>query len=147
MTAAWAASSSAPAGWQLVSRPAGSGRQRKGREVGCAGSGAERRRGNPMCVPAGLARGRGRRNGARGGEFRLAEAAGGCGRQPWADVQSQVCRSVALSSVAFESFYGLTMIITAAHECLSRARRCTEINPFGPPDSSEQAPLSHSLHR
>lgn len=64
------------------------------------------------------------------------DGAGGCGCQPWADVQGQVCWSVTLSSVAFEPFYGLTMIITTA-ECLSRARRCPEINLLSPPDGSE----------
>lgn len=136
-------------GGQPLSRPAGSGHQRKGREVGCAESGTERRRSNPVCVPAGLARARGtgRVMGAvqAGTGSWGVDGAGGCGCQLWADVQGQVCWSVTLSSVAFEPFYGLTMIITA--ECLPCARCCMEINLFSPPDSSEQALLSHALHR
>ena len=36
-------------------------------------------------------------------------------------------------------FSGLTLIVSMADECPSRARRHTEISLFGPPDGSEQA--------
>jgi len=35
-------------------------------------------------------------------------------------------------------FSGLTLIVSMAAECPSRARHHTEISLFGPPDSSEQ---------